>query len=413
MPDEFIPPKTNTPKHLKIDVAQKEPPKEVLSTTFSMEGMPKTDGPKVEFPDKPVNTKPEKKDESTTLPKLDPTEGGPIGTTTTGESKSEPSGNKPADTKPADTKEQPTGILKPPAEKKSGSEDVSKKLSENVKPVNLQDKKGAERDYTGYSNDEVAHLKQMSNPAFEYVTKIIKENKELAKTKDTTFLQHPDAYILSPDYRETVVNQQKLSTELSAFEKALIACKDAKKFVVPTGYDKDGNMQYSQEIEPSAAMEVELSKIVNNTANAVSSNNQKLQSMSGNFKERVKSDLKAIQDERHSRFPWVKEPKLMDYTLQIEGVGDVSLKNIKDYFMNLVPPYYRNNPVTEVAADLFIALRIQDAEMGQLKSAKGLSDTKVEEAKRGEPSSEIKNAADTAPEIGGIKKFSLEGMPSR
>lgn len=398
MPDEtpepkFTPPKQTHARGITPEQA-KEPPKEILEQTFSMDPalLGRAGEAQVKIGEEGTITDGEKKVEE---PK-----------------KEEKKVEKVAEQEKVEPK--PSTILKPPAETKKEEvkvqEGEKKEVIKQIVPPSKD--KPATRDYTGYSAEETAILKAMSNDAFDYTTKLIKESKENAKLKDSTFLQHPEAYTLSPEFKDTQRDVYFANREGQEWAKMLEQCKAGKPFKELTGFDNNGNPTYGAEIQPNDSIEERLRLNMNNCFGIAQQKQGKLNELGNTFKTRVQSDSQAIQQERAARFAWVSDPKLLDYTINIEGVGEKSIKQIREDMISLFPPYYRNSPGVEVAADLIVALRIQHAELQQALAGKGVAEIKKEEAMRGEPSSHSKPKKESESVNGSPKEFSLSGMPS-
>lgn len=286
------------------------------------------------------------------------------------------------------------------------------KGEERVKTIAPPSKDKVVRDYNGLEPAVVSHLKQMSDQAYKYVRGLLDEKKQLESLKDSTFLQHPDAYTLSPEYKQTLTEVNLANQEASLWKSALLSCRSSKPFSVPTGFDKNGNFVMSQEIQPTDELELQLQQAFTNCNSVSQQTSQELETLKGQFGSRAQNDMKMIEAENTKRFAWVSDPSLLEYTVNIEGVGEKSLKQVKDDFCNLFPPYLRNNPATTTAANLFIALRIQDAQLKEALANQRTTETKNEEMRRAEPNSIVKPAEPPGEAIGGIKAFSLAGMPS-
>lgn len=404
MPDnQFADPKV--PKHIKVQVA-KDPPKEILEQTFTADPSLFSGDPvetKVDMKDDkivPFNSQPDNKSKPDEQ-KIDKTTPNNDGSVASGQ---------PDPAAPKDEKQTATSILKPPAtttEKKDAAKGEVK-LPEG-KQVVLPSKDKVVRDYSGFSADEVTVLKQMSDSAYKYATDLIKTNKELAKNKDTTYLQHPDAYTLSPEYRQVQNDIYFAQTEAKAWSDALSLIKQAKPFKPLTGFDQQGNPTFGPEMQPTDTIEEEVRQLVINARGMVQSNTAKLQEKASTFKNRTSQDLQLLENERKIRFPWVADPKMMDYTLDIDGT-EMSIKDAKQAFHNIFPDYMRNHPAINVASDLFIALRISNAETQQALAGKQTAEIQKDEIQRAEPSSDARQ--DDTKEVHGVKTFSMNGMPN-
>ena len=75
-----------------------------------------------------------------------------------------------------------------------------------IKPVSFGEKRTEQAepiDYSKYTADEVRELKQMSNQAKVFTARLIDEAKALRQTKENLYLQHEEAYLLDPGFKET------------------------------------------------------------------------------------------------------------------------------------------------------------------------------------------------------------------
>lgn len=379
--------KQAVPNIIKIEQA-KEPPKEILEQTFEMPpDLLKADETKVIVQDKSGIDKPVEKQVEKPI-------------------------EKPAEKQVAEKKEEKkeekkvSSFLKPPSNKEDDKKVEDKK--ETVKQIVLPSKD--KRDLSSYSQEEQAVLRQMSNEAFEFTSKLIASQRELSKNKDNMFYQHPNAYLLSPQFQEHSSKLTLAQKEAGYWQSCLESLEEGKPIKQLEGWDEAGNPVFGAEIQPTKRVE-ELVRLNMTTCYGVIKEQQTaLKNLPQTFGSRVKEDLKAIQDERSARFAWVADPKLLDYTLEVDGIGQVSLKQIKENIVNLFPAYLRSNPAVEVVGDLMIALKIQDAELKEARAGKNVAEIKQEELKRGEPKSSVKPGSEPKG-IGGVTEFSLSGMP--
>lgn len=404
---QFLAPKPTFAKGI-TPVQPTEPPKEVLERTFSMDDSLTGSG---------ENSVVKTEDKYGTVVKeqtVKPTILDAQGQVVKEEPKEEPKVEdnilqleQPKEQKKEDKKEEKKSVLKAPV---TDRKDETVKAAVGTKLITPPSKDKIVRNYEGYNADEVAMFKQMSDSAYAYTSNLIKEKKEATKLKDGQYLQHPEAYTLSPEYKETQNNIYYATTEAREWAKALALCKEGKKFRDITGFTKEGKVVFGAEIEPTAETEEAVRTAMNTATQAAQSFTSKLQSHSDNFKQRVQTDLQMIENERKARFAWVADPKMMDYTLSIGDLGDVPIRKLKSDFVSLFPVYMHNTPGVEVASDLFVALQIQEAELREANAGKEIAVTKKDEAIRAEPSSDSRRLPE--PEIGGVREFSMAGMPT-
>ncbi len=393
MPEEFKPPVDNN-KPKGITPSQPKPPtEEALKIDFKADDALFTgDDTRVTVDDKPIGDKPKEDDK------------------------------KPEDKKDEKVVDKPkeeatkSAILKPPAEEgkdkdKAVKEEVKKEEKKDPKVFTPPAKDKVVRDYAGYSNEEVAMLKQMSDAAYKYTTELIKNNKAAAQSKNDIFVQHPDAYTLSDEYRSLQNQVYFANVEGKYWQDALELCKAGKPIKDVKGIDpKTGQLVFGDEVPASDRLEEAIRANMNQCMQTLSQRKGEVDKYGHTFNQKVTTDLQAIEAERSKRFAWVADPKLLDYTVPTDD-GDKSIKNIIGDFTSIFPSYQRNSPGVKVAADLMVALIIQSAELKEATNSRTISDTKLEEVKRTEPSS-VDKPRDTGKEVNGVKEFSLADLPA-
>lgn len=289
--------------------------------------------------------------------------------------------------------------LKPPKTKAEG--DAVPKVEE-VKQIAPKDK--VTRDYTGYTQEEAQSLRQMSNEGFQLATKLIRENKELSKLKETTYLQHEEGFLLDPAYRKIVKDLTLANKEFSIYRSQLASIDKGEKVRMLEAFDANGNPVYGQEIDPSPALTEDIRLRLMNTNNALNGFRSKIQEYPQQYKNTIQNDLQRVQQERKARFAWASNPELLQHSVEITGLGERTLAQIKDDVKLIFPNYMRQHPAVEVVSDLMVLLRLADAEIKELKNSNGVSAIKQEEAGRVEPSSQQKPAGEKK-KVHGVSEF--------
>lgn len=396
MPEPFTPPKvakvSNSPQ------INKEPPKEVLAQTFTMDPSLVREAPtdRVLVEDKAGKETPVKVVESQHEAEKKVAEVKEVKVESKVEEKKEASKEVVAEDKKST-------ILKPPAGKEGEKKEV---IAQIVPPV----KDNKARDYSGFSAQEQEALKQMSNPAFDFASKLIKDNKELSKSKDSFVLQHPDAYTLTPEYKTSVDKIERSKIEANYYLQCLKLMDEGKSFRPAVGWNDKGELLVGNEIPPTLEEQEKARSFMNNCRTIQMQEQQKAAGMSQQFQSEVKQTTALINQERAKRFQWVEKPELLDYTITTEA-GEKSIKQIRDDFASIFPPYLHNNPIMEVGADLMVSLVLAKAELAQALNGKQVAEVKQAEVQRGEPTSVVK-PAQQGEAINGVREFSLAGMPS-
>ncbi len=287
-------------------------------------------------------------------------------------------------------------------------------LSKPIAPPLPKDHKDKpdEFDYTPYAPQEVTNMKNMSRQSREAYSKLITENKELSKLKDASYLQHEQGYILHPEFQQVRQKDRFVRLEGRAWEQALLDIKAGKPFREINGFDANGNPTFANERVGTDSDEIRIGNNLNLCIQAAQKTGQELQQFPERFKGQISQDLQNLQQERANRFAWVNNPEILKHTIDLEGRGQTSVETIRNEVKSLMPPYLRSNPLAEWVSDLVVALQIRNAELKEATNGKVVAEIKNDEARRGEPSSDIKPSKSTDGERKGIPSvFNLEGMP--
>lgn len=365
----------------------KDPPKEVLEMQFSDEDGPKTNELVKETKKDEDNNRPDKSN----LDKVD------------GSKKSDE--GKEVKVKVEDkTDNTPTlpSYIKPPKGKEGDKKEDKSAEAQEV-------------DYSKFAPTEVGYLKNMSKEARVFAAELITKNKDLEKVSKGLYLQHPQAYTLSPQYveaQQTVTFAQK---EAAIWNECLAACKLGKPFKPIVGWDKDGNAVRGAEVQSTDGIEEEVRANMNKCRETAHTIGENMKVYAANHVKGINNDLGVICAEQKSRFAWHRDAKFLDYTIAVKdakGVeGDKSIKQIRTEFKSLFPAYLGNDPGVDVAADLMVDIIIKDAEINELRKQLSVSSIKKAEQEHIEPSAE--NRPGKQPDlVGGVREFSAGDMPT-
>jgi len=301
----------------------------------------------------------------------------------------------PSTTKKETKTSEPKSVLKPPTESgKTGGEPSAKDKevptgATKPAPITPPDSKKDDFDYTGFSPQEITNLKNMSRQSRDWVASQMKEKKQLESLKDSTYLQHEQAYTLSPEYNELSQSVRMAQMEGRHWEQQALRIKAGEKFQDIIGFDpKTGQPVLGPLKDSTDADEL---RVVNNyglCAQEAQARQRKLVEYPQQFKGRVSQDLSAISEKQKELFAWVANPSLMDHSVEVEGMGDRKLKDIKSDFMSLIPPYMRSHPIADVAANMLVGLQIRNAELREARNSGGIQHIQDEEVRRSEPTSD-------------------------
>jgi len=310
--------------------------------------------------------------------------------------------------------EQKKEEVKPTIPTQPKVEEVKKVETNEIKPIAPKQKgEVKEFDYTGFSQEEAAALRQMSTTARDFTMKVLNEKKELAKQKDGQYLQHPDAYVLDPQFSQLNEDVLYYNKEAQFWQEQVVKIGNGEKWTPLKAWDKNGNPILGPEQSPTPQAQEQARINMHRLINAAQTKEAELQNFAGNYRNRVQQDNQLIQSERAKRFGWVADPKIMESTLTIESGEEQSVKQVRDTLINLFPAYRRNDIAVEVAADLFAAFQIQAEELRTLRAGTNVAQTQAKQVAMAEPTS-TKGAAlaNTGRAVNGVKEFSLAGLPT-
>jgi len=271
-----------------------------------------------------------------------------------------------------EVKEEPTPepeVVVAQTEKKVEDKPKSKSVLDILKKPG--EKKGEEkptaRDYSMFEPNEVEAAKKCSNEAFSLIQKLKKQSKE---STDGLFLQHPEAYMTHPKFKEQQTNVVFAKRETQYWFQQLENINNGQPWRALERWDEKGNPVLGPEL-PANANNAE---IVRKAAYQVADQTQRMEGELNNFgkeyKQIIERDFNSIEQECKSKFMWEKDPTMLDSTLTYIENGqpiERSLKRIKTDLTNLFPAYMRNHPATRVAVNTLIAMQIQGKLMEELQ----------------------------------------------
>ncbi len=270
-----------------------------------------------------------------------------------------------------------------------------------------------EFDYSGFTPEEANALKQMSTGARDFTIKILKERKELASQTGGTYLQHPDAYVLDPQF--SVLNEDVTFAEKEArhWQEQLVKAQNGEKWQPVEKWDAKGNPILGPEQMPSVPAIEQMRTYMNKCIMVADHKRNELQQFAGHYKARIQQDANNIQQERARRFGWVADPKIMESTLTVEDGSEKSVAEVRNTLVNLFPPYMRKELGVQVAADLFAAFQIIQQELREAKTTGAVVQQKVADTVRAEPTTHRGGAASDVggKVVNGVKEFSLQNSP--
>lgn len=283
-------------------------------------------------------------------------------------------------------------------------------FEEPIDPTKIQNK-AKEYDYTGHSDEEVKVLKNMSVQSREVVSKLMKEKKQLEGLKDASYLQHPNAYTLSPEYKKLSEDSYFINNEYQHWEAQLLKIKSGEQWQPLKGFNPKTGEPVLDNPRAIGAMDEENVRLrMQQCVNAYQQNQQQQQQFVGNYNQRLQQDVQGIQAERIKRFTWAQDPKLLEHKIFVnDTLGELPIKKVKEDFKAMFPAYHQSSPLMEICSDMFVSVLIFGQQLREAQAGQEVAEIKKEEILRAEPTSTANKNEGKA--VGGVKTFSLEGMP--
>ena len=250
------------------------------------------------------------------------------------------------------------------------------------------------RDYSKYSEEDAKYLKQMSNEAFEHFSKKSDENVELQKKLEESSEQqtadHPDAYVLSDEYKESYANLTKAQQEQQHWRDQLIKIRNGESWSSIQGYDDKGSMVLNKEsYKPTQQAEIDVEMALQEAVTLNRKFSDKMQNVSKTFKGNYDEAVTLLESEQKANFAWITDDKVANTEIVLPNIGTTSIKAVKNSFEKAIPKTFRNHPLAELASNLFVTLQLQSAQSTADK-------VKTKESRRKEPKTRRKGSSKTS-----------------
>lgn len=246
------------------------------------------------------------------------------------------------------------------------------------------------RDYSKYDKDDAKYLKQMSNEAFEHFSKQTAELKELRdkaeQNSSTVSADHPDAYVLSDDYRESYANYSKAQQEQAHWREQLLRIRKGESWQNIEGYDKSGQLVLGKsQYKPTQQSELDVELAFQEASSLTRKFSDNLNNVSDTYQKTYNNDVTLLTDEQKANFAWLTDEAVAAQEVVLPNIGSTTINDVKKTFANALPKTFRKHPLAELASNLFVTIQLQAAQStaAQVKS---------KEAQRKEPKAKRKSA---------------------
>ena len=292
-------------------------------------------------------------------------------------------------------------------------------LEEDREVVEEPRSKTESRNYEEFDEAERPLLKQMSNAAFEKYSKNRKEMVEAkqeleelrTKTPDSklpeNFHEHPEAYTLSPEYREAAGNYSKAQTEYAHWKKQLINVRNGEPWQGIDGYNADGQMVAGKQgFKATQSSEIDIESALQEAKNFMNQFGQQASHIQDNYSKIYSQADDMLSSEQKKHFEWEENAEKLKTTVETPGGKSATIGDLKKGFFDAMPGNFQQHPVTNLASNLYVTLQLYASELGKLKKQLDISETNKKDSRRVEPRSGRKSeSASSDDEIFSVDDF--------
>jgi len=268
------------------------------------------------------------------------------------------------------------------------------------------------RNYEDFDEAERPLLKQMSNAAFEKYSKnrseMVEAKQQLedlrTKTPDSklpeNFHEHPEAYTLSPEYREAAGNYSKAQTEYAHWKKQLISVRNGEPWQGIDGYNADGQMVAGKQgFKATQSSEIDIESALQEAKNFMNQFGQQASHIQDNYSKIYSQANDMLSSEQKKHFEWEENAEKLKTTVETPGGKSATIGDLKKGFFDAMPGNFQKHPVTNLASNLYVTLQLYASELGKLKKQLDISETNRKDSRRVEPRSGRKSESASSDEV--------------
>jgi len=292
-------------------------------------------------------------------------------------------------------------------------------LEEDREVVEEPQTKPEARNYDDFDESERSLLKQMSNAAFDKYSKNRKEmveaKQQLEELRDKApeskspenLHEHPEAYTLSPEYREAANNYGKAQTEYGHWKQQLINVRNGEPWRGIDGYDANGQMVSSkQAYKATQSSEIDIESALQEAKNFMNQFGQQASHIQDNYSQIYSNAQNMLTEEQKKYFEWEENSEKLKTSVETPEGKSATIGDLKKGFFDAMPGNFQKHPVTNLASNLYVTLQLYASELGKLKKQLDISETNKKDSRRVEPRSGRKSeSASSDDEIFSVDDF--------
>lgn len=237
-----------------------------------------------------------------------------------------------------------------------------KPVAQPVKETLAQQQARKSRDYSGIPDKLKGSFERMSNEAFDNLKPLFlqaqKDQAELVTVKEqlskipkegqlpTSYYEHPNAYVLSPEYAQASNNAQQAALVLEHWREQLDNVRSGSKEFQMLGTDPStGKIIITGKQSVNEKSQSFLESMFFNSDRQANQFQQHLTNASSSHRARYQTAIVGLKNYENATFKALTDP---NHPLQLQ---------VKDA-MNRIDPAFRDNPLLPVLAKALVSLTV-------------------------------------------------------
>lgn len=258
-----------------------------------------------------------------------------------------------------------------------------------TKSKNLESFDPEDRPFVKQMSDKAgAHFLRKLNSLKEEISTARLQLKEIEDGGlPLSYQNHPDAFILSPEYKQAAQGVQRLSQEAEHWREQLQRVINNEAFNDIAGFDKDGNLARGELIQPNPQLIEDVRALYYKANNLVENEKGKLGQLRGQFKAGYDKNKTDIDNGIKQHLGWLDSPSLAGVKIKLDGVNEeFTTKELGEFFKNsYAPKAFKDHPMTAASASLFAAFTLVNNLYQQEKAKNNVKAKNTTDAAKAEP----------------------------
>jgi hypothetical protein len=232
------------------------------------------------------------------------------------------------------------------------------------------------RDYSDLPPEVIPHFKKMGGKAFDFLKPVYKEHQELKRVvaeKEAeiatlkegripdSYYEHPNAYVLTPEFERTAANSQKAAAVLQHWQKQAKRIAEGEDTYTELVEDQDsGGLRESAPLKVTPDAEGQVQKYVTGSQHQLMRIQMALETVGKSHQQTAQKAMQELSEFEDNAFrQFAGEP------------GKKLAPLVKDTLTKILPSAFRNSPLAAGYAKALITIRVLGMELEKAKKGSG------------------------------------------